>query len=145
MGIDVNYIGPFLFTQQIVPFLKKSNSGRIINMASQVAQLTQLSNMNSPLKDDVCAAYQSSKIAVLGMTVLFAKELEHLGIKVNACCPGWVDTAMNSDVLPEYIDEHGHTITAKTPEQGADTPVWLATMDNCPTAGFFNERQAIDW
>jgi NAD(P)-dependent dehydrogenase (short-subunit alcohol dehydrogenase family) len=58
--------------------------------------------MESPLKDDICAGYQSSMIGVQAMTVLFAKELEPFGIKVNTCCPGWVDSAMNTDELQDF-------------------------------------------
>ncbi|NLR91372.1 SDR family NAD(P)-dependent oxidoreductase [Flammeovirga agarivorans] len=140
--MEVNYIGPFLFTQKLVPLLKKSEAGRIVNLSTQVAQLAQLSDMNSPLRDDICAAYQSSKIGVNAMTVLFAKELEEFGIKVNSCCPGWVDSAMNTDELPDYGDE----ARPKTPVEGADTSVWLATLpQDGPTAGFFTDREKINW
>lgn len=140
--MEVNYIGPFLLTKHLVPYLKKSEAGRIVNLSTQVAQLAQLSDMNSPLKDDICAGYQSSKIGVQAMTVLFAKELEPHNIKVNSCCPGWVDSAMNTDELPEY----GDNARPKTPAEGADTSVWLATLDeDGPTAGFFTDRKRIDW
>ena len=140
--MEVNYIGPFLLTQKLVPLIKKSAAGRIVNLSTQVAQLVQLSDMNSPLREDICAAYQSSKVGVNSMTVLYAKELEPFGIKVNSCCPGWVDSAMNTDELPDYGDE----ARPKTPAEGADTSVWLATLDATgPTAGFFTDREKIDW
>lgn len=140
--MEVNYMGPMLLTRQLIPLLKKSEAGRIVNLSTQVAQLEQLSDMNSPLKEDICAGYQSSKIGVQAMTVLFAKELEPFGIKVNSCCPGWVDSAMNTDELPDYGDE----VRPKTVAEGADTSVWLATLDqDGPTAGFFTDRQRINW
>jgi len=140
--LEVNHIGPFLLTRALTPLLKKSQAARIVNVSSQVAQLAQLSNMASPIKDDICAAYQTSKVGVNAMTVLFAKELEPFGIKVNSCCPGWVDSGMNLDDLPDYGDE----IRPKTPREGADTSVWLATLDDKgPTAGFFTDRQKIEW
>ncbi|WP_172826782.1 SDR family NAD(P)-dependent oxidoreductase [Flammeovirga sp. SJP92] len=140
--MEVNYIGPFLLTQKLVPLLKKSEAGRIVNLSTQVAQLAQLSDMNSPLREDICAAYQSSKVGVNAMTVLYAKELESFGIKVNSCCPGWVDSAMNTEDLPDYGDE----ARPKTLREGADTSVWLATLDKeGPTAGFFTDRKRIGW
>ncbi|WP_044207794.1 SDR family NAD(P)-dependent oxidoreductase [Flammeovirga sp. OC4] len=140
--MEVNYIGPFLLTQKLVPLLKKSEAGRIVNLSTQVAQLAQLSDMNSPLKEDICAAYQSSKVGVNAMTVLYAKELESYGIKVNSCCPGWVDSAMNTEDLPDY----GEGSRPKTLREGADTSVWLATLPKeGPTAGFFTDRERIDW
>ena len=140
--MEINYIGPFLLTQKLVPLLKKSKAGRIVNLSTQVAQLAQLSDMDSPLRDDICAGYQSSKIGVQAMTVLYAKELEPFRIKVNSCCPGWVDSGMNTDDLPDY----GEDARPKTAAEGADTSVWLATIDdNGPTAGFFTDRKKIDW
>lgn len=140
--LEVNHIGPFLLTKALVPLLKKSEAARIVNVASQVAQMAQLSDMNSPIKDDICAAYQTSKAGVNSMTVLYAKELEEFGIKVNSYCPGWVDSGMNVDELPDY----GEDARPKTPREGADNALWLATLDtDGPTAGFFTDRQRIDW
>lgn len=140
--MEVNYIGPLLLTRKLIPLLKKSGRGRIVNLSTQVAQLEQLSDMDSPLRDDICAGYQSSKIGVQAMTVLFAKELEPFGIKVNSCCPGWVDSAMNTEELPDYGDE----ARPKTAAEGADTSVWLATLpEDGPTAGFFTDREKINW
>ncbi|NUW71327.1 SDR family NAD(P)-dependent oxidoreductase [Vibrio mediterranei] len=140
--IEVNQIGPFLLTRALTPLLKKSPQARIVNVSSQAGQLAQLSDMASPIKDDVCAAYQSSKIGVNANTVLFAKELEPFGIKVNSYCPGWVDSGMNLDELPDY----GEHIRLKSPKEGADTAIWLATLDaDGPTAGFFSEREKINW
>ncbi|MBY6198262.1 SDR family NAD(P)-dependent oxidoreductase [Vibrio hangzhouensis] len=141
--MEVNQIGPFLLTQALIPLLQKSDAPRIVNLSTQVAQLAQLSDMNSPLKDDICAAYQMSKVGVNANTVLFAKALEPFGGKVNSCCPGWVETDMNLDDLPDYGDAQERPKTAR---EGADTVVWLATLDSSgPTAGFFTDRQRIDW
>jgi NAD(P)-dependent dehydrogenase (short-subunit alcohol dehydrogenase family) len=75
-----------------------------------------------------------SKTLLNGITVLLAKELRGSNILVNSVCPGWVRTDMGGDAAP------------LTPEQGADTPVWLATLpDDGPTGGFFRERQPIPW
>ena len=68
------------------------------------------------------------------MTVLLAKELRGTAVKVNSADPGWVKTDMGRSAAP------------LTPEQGADTPVWLATLpEDGPTGGFFNSRQPMAW
>ena len=55
-------------------------------------------------------------------------------VLVNAACPGWVRTDMGGEGAP------------RTPAQGADTPVWLATLpDGGPSGGFFRDREPIPW
>lgn len=141
-SFEVNFFGPFLLTQKLIPLLKKSQSGRIVNMDTGVASLNQLANPDSSLKDDVCPAYQTSKAALNAMTLVYAKELKQFGIKINSACPGWVMTEMGHEDLPDY----GDAVRPKTPEEGVDTPVWLATLTNDgPTGGFFTDRKPRDW
>jgi NAD(P)-dependent dehydrogenase (short-subunit alcohol dehydrogenase family) len=60
--------------------------------------------------------------------------LKGTGVKVNSVCPGWVRTDMGGADAP------------RTPEQGAETTVWLATLpDDGPTGGFFRDKQPIPW
>lgn len=140
--LEVNHIGPFLLTKALCPLLRKADAARVVNVSSQVGQLAQLSDMNSPIKEDICAAYQTSKVGINSMTVLYAKELEPNGIKVNSYCPGWVDSGMNTDDLPDY----GDNARPKTLREGADNALWLATLGpEGPTAGFFTDRERIDW
>ena len=84
---EVNFFGPYRLTQQLLPLLERSNRGRIVNLGTQVASLNQLADPESPLKDDICPAYQASKAALNVMTLVFAKELRESGIKVNSVCP----------------------------------------------------------
>ena len=68
------------------------------------------------------------------VTVYFAHELRETAIKVNSACPGWVKTDMGGPEAPG------------TAEEGADTPVWLATLPaDGPTGGFFQNRQPVPW
>jgi len=68
------------------------------------------------------------------MTILIAQEVRDDNILVNSACPGWVRTALGGDEAP------------LTPQQGADTPIWLAMLpDGGPTGGFFRERELIPW
>ena len=80
--IQVNYMGYFLMSQAIYPLLKKSKTGRIINVASRTYFLANPGQM----------AYVASKGAVMGMTRVLAKELGEEGITVNAVAPGMVAT-----------------------------------------------------
>ena len=139
---DVDFFGPFRLTQLCTPLLRESKHGRIVNLSSTVASLTELADPDSPVQGDVCPAYQASKNALNSLTVLFARELRNDGVKVNSACPGWVMTDMGKEDLPDY----GDSVRPKTPAEGADTPVWLATLpDDGPTGGFFSDRQPRAW
>ena len=78
--------------------------------------------------------YNASKTALNAYTVHLAYELKGTSIKVNSACPGWVKTDMGGENAPGTVEE------------GADTPVWLATLPaDGPTGGFFNSRQPVPW
>jgi NAD(P)-dependent dehydrogenase (short-subunit alcohol dehydrogenase family) len=75
-------------------------------------------------------------------TLVLAKELEPSGGKANSCCPGWVMTDMGEEDLPDY----GEGVKPKTTAEGADTPVWLATLPaDGPTGEFFSDRKPRPW
>ena len=132
--LQTNLYGAFLMCQACIPLMKASNYGRIVNMSSILGSLADMSNPNSPYDTMITPTYRLSKTALNAVTVLFARELRGTNILVNSACPGWVKTDMGSDAAPLNI------------EQGADTPVWLATLpDDGPTGGFFNSRQPIAW
>jgi NAD(P)-dependent dehydrogenase (short-subunit alcohol dehydrogenase family) len=79
-------------------------------------------------------AYSTSKTALNSLTRALAAELEGENILVNSACPGWVRTSMGGEGAPLSVEE------------GADTPVWLATLeDGGPTGGFFRNRRPAAW
>ncbi len=139
---EVNFFGPYRLTQQLVPLLKKSRRGRIVNLGTQVASLNQLADPNSPLREDICPAYQTSKTALNAMTLVFAKELKEFGIKINSVCPGWVMTDMRHDDLPDY----GDAVRPMSPQEAVEKLIWLTELpDDGPTGGFFSEGRSVPW
>ncbi len=60
-------------------------------------------------------SYSLSKLALSDATIMLAQSLKPKHIAINAMCPGWVRTDM------------GGTSADRSPEQGADTAIWLAT------------------
>jgi NAD(P)-dependent dehydrogenase (short-subunit alcohol dehydrogenase family) len=94
--MSVNLNGPFLGTNAMIPLLKKSDAGAIINVSS----------IFGPGGAKGYSAYTASKAALLGLTKTTALELAQYNIRVNAICPGGVSTPMNENepqggVVPE--------------------------------------------
>lgn len=110
--MEVNARGPFLMCRECIPLLKIVESGFIVNLASVVAVKGYESQ----------SAYSASKHALLGMTKALAKEMQPLGIRVHAICPGGVATPMISKMRPD-LDQSG----LMSPEEIADIVVFLVT------------------
>lgn len=123
---ETNTFGALRMMQAAIPRMQSTGYGRIVNVSSELAQLSQMGGGR--------VAYRLSKVALNALTRTAAAELVEAGIKVNAMAPGWVQTAMGG---PDAI---------RSPEQGADTAVWLATLgEDGPTGGFFMDRKPIAW
>lgn len=121
-----NVYGPLLMIQAVLPTMKEIGYGRIVNLSSGLGQLAEMGG-GYP-------AYRMSKAALNTLTRTLASDLGHGDIKVNAMCPGWVKTDMGG---PE---------ATKSPEEGAETAIWLATLDDSgPTGGFFRDKKPIAW
>lgn len=124
--IATNVYGVLRVSQALIPLMKKQNYGRIVNVSSGMGQLHDMGGGYT--------GYRLSKAAVNALTRIFASELQGTNILVNSVCPGWVKTDMGGANAP------------RTPEQGVDTIVWLAThADGGATGGFFRDRKPIDW
>jgi NAD(P)-dependent dehydrogenase (short-subunit alcohol dehydrogenase family) len=131
---EPNFFGLIAVTQAMLPLLRKSIAGRIVNMSSALGSLALQSDPNGGLADFKLLGYGASKTAVNAVTIYFAHELRDTHIKVNSACPGWVKTDMGGPEAPG------------TAEEGADTPVWLATLPgDGPTGGFFQSRKPLAW
>ncbi len=124
--LETNLFGAWRVAQAFAPLLRRSGRGRVVNLSSQMGQLATMT--------DGTPAYRVSKAALNALTRLLADTLGPDGVLVNSACPGWVRTDMGGPSAPGTV------------EQGADTPVWLATLpDGGPTGGFFQSRKPIAW
>jgi NAD(P)-dependent dehydrogenase (short-subunit alcohol dehydrogenase family) len=120
-------MSPYLLTRLLIPRLRESAPARIINVSSGGMYLSginpdELQNPQGPY--DGARAYARAKRGLMILTELWAEELHDSGVVVNAMHPGWADTPGVQDSLPGF-----HKLTRlvlRTPEQGADTIVWLA-------------------
>ncbi|HVP29674.1 MAG TPA: SDR family oxidoreductase [Myxococcota bacterium] len=131
---ETNVFGVVRVTQALLPLLRRSDAGRIVNMSSGLGSITQNSDPRSPFAAVKCLAYNSSKSALNAITVQFAHELRDTPIKVNAADPGYVATDMNRHQGVRSV------------AQGAATPVRLATLpSDGPTGGYFNDAGSVPW
>ncbi|MCL6750014.1 SDR family oxidoreductase [Nostoc sp. CCCryo 231-06] len=138
---ETNVFGVFAVTKALLPLLKKSTAGRIVNLSSGLASLAQNSDPNYEFASFKLLAYNSSKTAVNAITVLLAAELKDTAIKINAADPGFTATDIN-----QY---QGY----RTVEQGAIptggyayAAVRLATLPNDGSSGgFFDEDGVVPW
>ena len=132
---EVNFFGTVAVTQAMLPLIRKSDAGRIVNISSDMASLTLHQDPSFKFYDYKQLAYDSSKTAINAFTVHLAHELQDTNIKVNSAHPGWIKTDMGTDEGELTIDE------------GAAMPVWLATLPkDGATGGYFDEnRQPMPW
>ena len=123
---DVNAIAAIAIMQAVLPGMNERGYGRIVNISSGGGSFGEG-------LDPSHAAYAISKAALNAATVLGARSARG-NVKVNAVCPGWVRTRMGGGAAP------------RSPAEGADTAIWLATLDeDGPTGGFFRDRKPIPW
>ena len=130
---ETNVIAPWFITQVLLPLLKASSAGRVVNQSSILGSITTAQTVKE-LQDAGYPAYNSSKAALNMLTVLQANSLRDTRVKVNAAHPGWVKTEMGGPNAPLET------------EDGAKTAVELALLpDNGPTGGFFHMGEALPW
>ncbi len=129
---ETNVIGPFALTKALLPLLKASPAGRIVNQSSMLGSLALMSKGQGG--DFMTPGYTTSKAALNMLTVVTAQELKDTKIKVNAAHPGWVQTDMGGRNAPLSVEE------------GAKTAVALATLDESgPTGAFVHKGKPLPW
>jgi NAD(P)-dependent dehydrogenase (short-subunit alcohol dehydrogenase family) len=131
---DTNFFAVVALTQTLLPLIRKSSAGRIVNLSSILASLTLHADPKSPIYNMKGFAYDASKTALNAFTVHLAQELHNTPIKVNSAHPGWVKTEMGGSAAPMEVSE------------GGKTSVQLATLpDDGPTGGFFHLGEPLPW
>jgi NAD(P)-dependent dehydrogenase (short-subunit alcohol dehydrogenase family) len=131
---ETNFFCTVALTQRLLPLIRKSSAGRIVNVSSIMGSLTLHSDPTSPIYPHKVFAYDASKTALNAFTVHLAHELRDTPIKVNSAHPGWVKTDMGGAGADLDISE------------GGKTSAWLATLpEDGPTGGFFHLGQRLPW
>lgn len=142
--LALNLMGPFLLTSLLMPKLKSSAPSRIINVSSggmytQKIKVNDLAFKNEPFNGE--NAYARAKRGIVMLTEIWAEKLKKDGVVVHAMHPGWVATPGIRKSLPGFFKLTKSIL--RTPEQGADTIVWLAAAREVAgtTGGFWFDRR----
>jgi NAD(P)-dependent dehydrogenase (short-subunit alcohol dehydrogenase family) len=164
LTVDTNVFAPLELGDALLPIMRAG--GRIVMVSSGMAERSCLSEdlaerfMHDMSRDEFVglmrgfvsavaegtheqagwpsSAYRVSKLAMNKLAEIMGQELDAegnpQGILVNSSCPGWVRTDMGGPHAP------------RSPREGADTPVWLALLDETgPQGGFFRDREPASW
>jgi len=132
-----NVLGYYRMMVAFEPFLKAAVPARVVNVASYWAGGLDLGDLEFKVRRyDNDAAYRQSKQAERMLTAVFAKRWEKTGIAVNVCHPGDVNSQLSND-----LGFGGH----ETPDEGAATPVWLATqaIGEDVSGGYFEHKKQV--
>ena len=121
-----NFYGAFRMCRSFVPLMKQNGYGRIVNISSGYGAMNEMAGYQ--------AAYRISKVSLNALTLIMADELRDSNIKVNAVCPGWVNTDMGGNIAPTSSQTAARDI------------VHFALVDAAgPSGGFFRFKKAIQW
>jgi NAD(P)-dependent dehydrogenase (short-subunit alcohol dehydrogenase family) len=124
-ALETNLLGAWALTLALLPALRASRHGRIVNVSSEAGSLASMGGGHP--------AYSVSKAAFNALTRMLAAELRGDRILVNAVCPGWVATDMGGP--------GGRPVA-----EGAAGLLWAADLpDNGPTGGFFRDGEPVPW
>jgi len=125
--LDTNLRGAVLMTKYALPLLLAEEGGRVVTMSSGLGAITESQSGGTP-------AYRISKTGVNGLTKYLHGEYAADGLIANSVCPGYVQTDMTEGSAP------------RTPEEGAETPVWLARFrPEAPSGRFWRDKAEIEW
>jgi len=129
---DVNFFGLVELTRKLLPLIKKSPGGRIVNVSSILGSMAVHSDQGGMTHKPF--AYDASKTCVNAFTLHLAASLSGTKVKVNSAHPGWVRTDMGDPGAP------------LSPGEGARTAVQLATLGpDGPTGKFFHGNDELPW
>jgi len=120
--LQVNMTAAFVCIQQVLPFMMRERWGRIINIASVVAQTGNVGQAN----------YIASKAGIIGLTKSIAHEMASRNVTVNAVAPGFIETDMTSALSAEVKERILSSIPLKrmgSPEEVAAAVRFLASDD----------------
>ncbi|XP_039986914.1 DHRS-12_like_SDR_c-like domain-containing protein [Xiphias gladius] len=140
-----NVLGVYILTKSLIPLLEKSTDPRVITVSSggMLVQKLRTGNLQSDRgRYDGTMVYAQHKRQQVVMTEQLAKT--HTNVHFSVMHPGWVDTPAVANAMPDFHRSMKDSL--RTPEQGADTVVWLAVSDAAttnPSGRFYQDRKMV--
>ncbi|QWA13566.1 SDR family oxidoreductase [Sodalis ligni] len=132
--LETNFIGALAVTQAMLPLLRRSDAGRIVNMSSSLGSLTLNGDPSWPFYDVKLIGYNASKAALNMLTVQLNAELRDTRITAVSVCPGLVNT-----------DLSGHR-GDRTPAEAAAFVAGLARLTEHDALGAYqSEEGTVPW
>ena len=125
--LSTNLHGPIHLTKHALDLLLPQPGPRVVNVSSGLGAITEPQSGGMP-------AYRISKTGLNGLTRYLDGEYSTQGLLANSVCPGYVQTDMTEGNAP------------RTPEKGAETPIWLARFKpDAPGGRFWRDRSPKEW
>lgn len=124
--VQTNLVGAYNTSRTLIPLMQTNHYGRVVMVSSGYGAMAAMTARNG--------SYKISKLALNGLCQILASEVNPREIKINSMAPGWVHTDM------------GGPMAQRSPAQGAETIIHLATLpDDGPTGLFFQDKKIISW
>lgn len=140
-----NVLGVFILTKSLIPLIEKSPDPRVITVSSggMLVQKLRIGNLQSDRgRFDGTMVYAQHKRQQVVLTEQWAKA--HPAIHFSVMHPGWVDTPTVANVMPDF--HRSMKASLRSPEQGADTVLWLALSEAAtknPSGRFYQDRRVV--
>lgn len=132
--LETNLRGPIRLTREALALLLDRPGGRVVNVSSGDGAFDDVQDGYDGVAGSRIASYRISKAGLNALTAHLHGEYADRGLLANAACPGAVDTDLRPDDAP------------RTPDEGAETPVWLARFrPGSPGGRFWRDRSPIPW
>lgn len=132
--LETNLFGSWRMIKHFYPLLKRSEHPRIVNISSGAGSFGD-PVFGLGVHPAIVTSYGISKLALNGLIVKMARQLQPEGILINSVCPGFVATAPG-------MTEMG----ARPVSEAVDGIIWAATLpDDGPNGGFFRDKEPLAW
>lgn len=135
--LRTNILGPLLVIEAMLPLLRRSTAGRIVNVSTTMGSLAGQADPESPYYGMIVPAYQASKAALNSVTISLAKALAGTPVKVTSVCPGFIRT----DLTPVNRQQ-----APLAPDEAAAVVVRTAMLDDAaPSGTFIDANGPVRW